>query len=81
MRCSCLNKGKKPYKCQHCGKGFSYEQSMKDYINSKHTGTKPYKCESCGETFSTNNQVVSHRKVCALCFFSPSLQDLNADDF
>ena len=81
MRCSCLNKGKKPYKCQHCGKGFSYEQSMKDHINSKHTGAKPYKCESCGETFSTSNQVVSHRKVWALCFFSPSLQDLNADDF
>ena len=81
MRCSCLNKGKKSYKCHYCEKAFSYEQSLKDHINSKHTGAKPYKCESCKETFSTNNQVVAHRKVCSLHFFSPSLQDLNRNDF
>ena len=81
MKHSCLNKDKKDFKCKHCPKAFSYEQSLKDHINSKHTGNKPYKYESCQETFATNNQVVTHRKVCTFHFFSPSLQNLNPDDF
>ena len=79
---SCLNKGKKKFKCSYagCTKDFSYEQSLKDHINKVHTGAKPYKCESCGSC-GTNNEVVNHHKSYPMRFFSPSLQNLDYDSF
>ena len=80
---SCLNKGKKKFKCSYagCTKDFSCEHSLKDHINKVHTGAKPYKCESCSSTFCTNNEVVNHCKSCPMRFFSPSLQNLDYDSF
>ena len=80
---SCLNKGVKKFKCTYgnCTKEFAYEQSLKDHTNKGHTGLKPYKCEFCGTNFCTNNKEVNHHKSCSMKYFSPSLQNLNLDNF
>ncbi|EPQ20242.1 Zinc finger protein 709 [Myotis brandtii] len=42
--------GVKPYKCNVCGKAFSYLQCFENHERT-HYGEKPYKCKECGKTF------------------------------
>ena len=51
--------GKKPYKCEVCGKGFTQSGHLKIHIRA-HTEPKPFKCELCDKKFSTSAYVSKH---------------------
>ncbi|XP_071075366.1 zinc finger protein 564-like [Desmodus rotundus] len=70
----------KPYKCNMCGRAFSYLQCLEKH-EQNHNGEKPYKCEECGKTFiwlkTLQKHVITHTadspyrcKVCAKTFSS-----------
>ena len=39
-----MNPEKRKYKCEHCAKGFSTNQALKDHIDI-HTGERSYICK------------------------------------
>ena len=63
---SCLNKGKKKYKCENCDKSYANKQRLLDHKAQKHSGEKRYTCEHYKTKFFTNNEAVTHRKSCEL---------------
>ena len=81
QRDSCLNKGKKLYSCdfEGCDKSYAKQQSLRDHVAKVHLKTTRYTCQYCNEKFTTNNEVVTHRKVCQSRFFSNSLQVLSQE--
>ena len=81
QRDSCLNKGKKLYSCDFEGSDKSYakQQSLRDHVAKVHLKTTRYSCQFCGEKFATNNDVVTHRKMCKSRLFSNSLQALSKE--
>lgn len=64
----------KPYKCEHCDKGFTTFYRMKEHI-TVHTKEKPYTCEVCNKRFACRSNLGQHRFVhtnekkyqCQLC--------------
>ena len=51
----------RPHKCETCGKGFHYNNSLLDHMNI-HTGAKPYKCKYCPAAFASAGTHAMHQK-------------------
>ena len=51
--------GKKPYKCNVCGKEFTESGNSKKHLRI-HTCEKPYKCDVCGKEFVSSSNLKIH---------------------
>ena len=60
----CLNKRHKKFKCSDCEESYANMQSLQDHQSQKHSGKNRYSCKHCGQIFYTNNEAVTHRKIC-----------------
>ncbi|XP_004864781.1 zinc finger protein 205 isoform X3 [Heterocephalus glaber] len=54
--------GKKSYKCEQCGKGFSWQSHLVTHRRT-HTGEKPYACTDCGKRFSRSSHLIQHQII------------------
>ncbi|XP_049893940.1 zinc finger protein 771-like, partial [Epinephelus moara] len=54
-----LNTGKKPLKCDVCGKVFERKSKLQRHLNS-HTSEKPFSCKTCGKRFSDTSALNTH---------------------
>ncbi|XP_049434522.1 zinc finger protein 112-like isoform X27 [Epinephelus fuscoguttatus] len=57
-----LNTGKKPLKCDICGKVFEYKSTLQKHLRI-HTGEKPYLCKTCGKRFREKYLVKRHLRT------------------
>ncbi|KAL1696512.1 hypothetical protein GGG16DRAFT_120778 [Schizophyllum commune] len=57
---------KRPFTCEHCGKGFAQKATMRSHINAKHTGEKPYRCEfpHCTAAAAYPSSIHRHMEAC-----------------
>ena len=60
-----MNPEKRKYMCEHCAKGFSTNQALKDHVNI-HTGERPYSCKFCGKTFASSGNKQMHVRTTML---------------
>ncbi|XP_027280649.1 zinc finger protein 205 isoform X2 [Cricetulus griseus] len=54
--------GKKTYKCEQCGKGFSWRSHLVTHRRT-HTGEKPYTCTDCGKRFGRSSHLIQHQII------------------
>ncbi|XP_034361888.1 transcriptional repressor RHIT isoform X2 [Arvicanthis niloticus] len=54
--------GKKTYKCEQCGKGFSWHSHLVTHRRT-HTGEKPYTCTDCGKRFGRSSHLIQHQII------------------
>ncbi|XP_073915516.1 zinc finger protein 213 isoform X3 [Castor canadensis] len=54
--------GKKTYKCEQCGKGFSWHSHLVTHRRT-HTGEKPYACTDCGKRFGRSSHLIQHQII------------------
>ena len=52
---------KRKYKCEHCAKGFSTNQALKNHVDI-HTGERPYICKFSGKTFTSIGNQQMHAR-------------------
>jgi len=59
-----INGKEKPYKCNTCGKAFSFRSSLTQHQRI-HTKEKPYgsECDKCGKVFSQPAYLNQHKKI------------------
>ncbi|XP_040000571.1 gastrula zinc finger protein xFG20-1-like isoform X5 [Xiphias gladius] len=57
-----LLSGKKPLKCDTCGKAFQWKSLLIIHLRT-HTGEKPYACDTCGKRFSHKSSWNAHLKI------------------
>ena len=55
-----VHEGKRPHKCNVCGKSFTEKKFMLKHIDTVHEGNKPFKCESCERTFAHKGNMKKH---------------------
>ncbi|XP_049445759.1 histone-lysine N-methyltransferase PRDM9-like isoform X19 [Epinephelus fuscoguttatus] len=69
-----LNTGKKPLKCDVCGKVFECKSKLQRHLNS-HTGEKPITCKTCGTRVNDTSALSAHIRthtgekpyICKVC--------------
>ncbi|XP_012910510.1 zinc finger protein 205 isoform X4 [Mustela putorius furo] len=54
--------GKKTYKCEQCGKAFSWHSHLVTHRRT-HTGEKPYTCTDCGKRFGRSSHLIQHQII------------------
>ena len=68
-----LNTSDKPYKCNHCGAGFSLEKSLGFHIKLKRCTEKQFECLVCKKVFISKQNLFLHMKThtdvfqCSIC--------------